>query len=166
MQRNRLQIRGKANRGSAFVEFALTLPLLFLLTMGATDFGRMFFNAITVANAAGTGAFYGAQGNVNAANSDTIEARAKDDAINLTGVSASATQFCECPVAGTSDFTSKPTPISCDLAATPGSCPDGGYSLPAVYVRADVLQDFRTLGPYPGIPEVTHLKREAFMRVQ
>jgi Flp pilus assembly protein TadG len=42
------------------VEFAVTFPLLMLLCLGATDFGRLCFHAVTIANAAATGASYGA----------------------------------------------------------------------------------------------------------
>ncbi len=166
MQRDNRPDNRRTTRGSTLVEFAVVLPLLFMLTMGVTDFGRLFFHAITVANAAGTGAFYGAQNNVNAADSDTIEDRATEDAVNITVTSASATQFCECPAASSTDFTSTPTAVSCDLAATPGTCPGGGYGFPAVYVRVDVTENFTTLGPYPGIPSSTTVNRNAFMRVQ
>ena len=166
MQRDNRPNNRRTNRGSSLVEFAIAVPLLFMLAMGATDFGRLFFHAITVANAAGTGAFYGAQGNVYAADFNAMEDRASEDAANIDGVNASASQFCECPPAGADDFTSAPTPISCDMAATAGACPNGGYGLPAVYVRLDAIKTFKTLGPYPGIPSTVDTKREAFMRVQ
>ena len=34
-------------RGNALVELAVTVPFLFLLTMGAADFGRLFYHART-----------------------------------------------------------------------------------------------------------------------
>ena len=158
----------KGKHGAALVEFALMLPLLFMLTMGATDFGRIFFHAITLANAAGTAVFYGAQGNAYAAQPSVMEQRAVEDAGNLTGVSASASRFCECPPAGEADFTSDPTVVDCTLAATPGTCTDGAYGLPRVYVRTDVSETFSTLAPYPGIlpSGSTVVGRDGFMRVQ
>ena len=42
----------------ALIEFALTLPLLLLLVLGALDFGRMFYTKIVITNAAREGANY------------------------------------------------------------------------------------------------------------
>jgi Flp pilus assembly protein TadG len=41
-----------SNRGQALVEFALTIPLLLLLTVGLFDFGRAIYAYNTVSNAA------------------------------------------------------------------------------------------------------------------
>ena len=168
MRRNGRFEGTKGKQGAALVEFALVLTLLFMLTMGATDFGRIFFHAITLANAAGTAVFYGAQGNFYAGQPDAVEQRAVEDAGNLTGVTATASQFCECPPAGTDDFTSDPTTVNCGLAATPGTCAAGAYGLPRVYVRTDVRETFSTLAPYPGIlpSGSTVVGRDGFMRVQ
>jgi hypothetical protein len=144
-------------RGGALTEFALTFPLLLLLCLGATDFGRLFFHAVTIANAAATGAFYGAQNNVNFAKHTIMADRTIEDAKNLDNVTASATGFCECPG-------SPPTPISCNEATNRLACGDYGY--PRAYVRTDVDHTFQTLVGYPGIPSQTQLDRSAFMRVQ
>ena len=167
LENGRFERRARTH-GGALVEFALVLPLLFMLTMGATDFGRIYFHAITLANASATGAFHGAQGGYYAAQIDVMEQRAIEDAGNLTGVSASASIRCECPPAGTGDFTSDPTVVDCSLAATAGTCTDGGYGLPRVYVRTDVTETFSTLAPYPGVlPAGSSLiGRDGFMRVQ
>ena len=45
-------------RGQALVEFALLLPLLLLLILGAMDIGRMFYTKIVITNAAREGANY------------------------------------------------------------------------------------------------------------
>jgi len=42
----------------ALIEFAITLPLLLLLVLGAMDFGRMFYTKIVLTNAAREGANY------------------------------------------------------------------------------------------------------------
>jgi Flp pilus assembly protein TadG len=131
--------------------------LLLLLCFGATDFGRLFFDALTIANAAATGAFYGAQNNVNFAKRTIMANRAIEDAKNLENVTASATSFCECPG-------NPPTPISCGQATNRLACADYGY--PRAYVRTDINHTFRTLVGYPGIPNQTVLDRSAFMRVQ
>lgn len=47
--------------GAALVEMALVMPLLLLMALGAGDFGRVMYTAITLAHAARAGAAYGAQ---------------------------------------------------------------------------------------------------------
>ena len=145
------------SRGGALVEFALTFPLLLLLCLGATDFGRLFFHGVTIANAAATGAFYGAQNNVNFSKFDMMANRVTEDAKNLDNVAASATNFCECPG-------SPPTDISCSEATNRQACGDYGY--PRAYVRTTATHTFQTIVNYPSIPHEVKLDRNAFMRVQ
>ena len=51
----------KQRRGLALTEFALTIPLAFVLFIGILDFGRVFYTAMTVSHAARAGVQYGAQ---------------------------------------------------------------------------------------------------------
>ncbi len=51
--------RYKKGRGQSLVEFALVLPLLALIVLGALDLGRAFFTLIVITNAAREGARYG-----------------------------------------------------------------------------------------------------------
>ena len=139
------------------IEFALVFPLLLLMCLGATDFGRLFFHAVTVANAASVGAFHGAQSNVASAQYSLMEQRATEDADNISDVTATATRFCECPG-------ETPVAIDCSQATDVTACP--GYGPPRAYVRTDVRQTFETLVNYPGIPSSTSVGRDAFMRVQ
>lgn len=48
-------------RGQGLVEFAVLLPLLVLMTLGAADFARLFSAEVRVANAAREGARFGAR---------------------------------------------------------------------------------------------------------
>lgn len=48
----------QTDRGQELVEFALVLPLLFLIAFGVLDLGRLFHAAITISNAAREGARY------------------------------------------------------------------------------------------------------------
>lgn len=48
----------KSERGQAMVEFALVLPLLLILLCGIIDFGWLYYNQITLNNAAREGARY------------------------------------------------------------------------------------------------------------
>jgi Flp pilus assembly protein TadG len=52
--------RRRVSRGVAAVELAVVLPVLILLTLATTDFGRVIHGFIAVANAARCGAEYGA----------------------------------------------------------------------------------------------------------
>jgi Flp pilus assembly protein TadG len=147
----------REDKGGAMIEFALVFPLLLLLCLGATDFGRLFFNAVTLANAASVGAFHGAQNNVTAAQSALMVTRAEQDANNLDGVNGTAALFCECPG-------SPAAQVDCSLATDATACP--GYGPPRAYVRTDLQQTFNTVVNYPGIPASTVVRRTAFMRVQ
>jgi hypothetical protein len=112
---------------------------------------------VTVANAAATGAFYGGQSRIAAANDAAQQQRANDDAVNIDGVTASASSFCECPG-------DPATAISCLQAANYTAC--DGYGLPRVYVRVNAQKTFQTIGTYPGVPNNTAVRRDAFIRIQ
>lgn len=51
-----------SERGQSVIEFALILPLILLLIVNAVNFGSFLYAAITVANAARTGAEYAIMG--------------------------------------------------------------------------------------------------------
>lgn len=55
-QLSSLRRRAKSNLGQALVEFALLLPILVMLTVGAVDFARAFFSLQVVTNASREGA--------------------------------------------------------------------------------------------------------------
>ena len=157
--------RTQGSRGGALVEFALVLPMLMLLVVAAGDFGRLYFHAVTVVNAASSAVHWGSLDSGHAAQQSEMENRATGDAGDLSSVSATATMYCDCPPADGSDFTTAPTPVDCSLANTQ-ACSGGGYGFPRVYVRTDVEQTFNTAAPYPGIPNTTVVGRSAYMRVQ
>lgn len=48
----------KSEKGQALVEFALVLPILLMLLCGIIDFGWLYYNQITLNNAAREGARY------------------------------------------------------------------------------------------------------------
>lgn len=51
--------RARAQRGgAAAIEFAIVLPVLLTILLGACDFGRVFYSTIAIANAARSGAAY------------------------------------------------------------------------------------------------------------
>ena len=164
MSNGKRQILDK-RRGSTLVEFALVAPLMLLLCLGATDFGRLFYHAVITANAAGVGAFHGAQSNVAAGQTGLMELKAKDEARNLPAAdtSAVANNFCDCPNNPVTEDGNGALQNTVDcLNAT--AC--GAYGAPRAFVRVQAANTFRTLGPYPGIPYTTQVGQHAFMRVQ
>jgi len=50
----------RSEKGQAMVEFALVLPILLLILCGILDFGWLYFNQLTLNNAAREGARYAA----------------------------------------------------------------------------------------------------------
>ena len=141
----------RGRRGTALTELAVTIPFLFLLTMGAADFGRLFYHALTVTHAAGVASEFGAQNNISAVNYTGMQNIATADALEIDSVTATATHRCVCTAGGAE--------VSCAL----DSC---GGPPPRVYVKVDVQHNFQTLGLYPNIPSSTTVKREAWRRVQ
>lgn len=54
-------------RAAAAVEFAIILPLLMTIFLGATDFGRVSYSTIAIANAARSGAAFASMNPVDSA---------------------------------------------------------------------------------------------------
>src|SRR5579862_996314 len=100
--------------GNALIEFALCSVLLLLITVGVTDFSRLFAVADTTANAAAAGAQYGALSPSHWSDFTGIQTAALNDAGNGTGITATASNTCYCTVGGT------PTtcPASCGSTGT------------------------------------------------
>jgi Flp pilus assembly protein TadG len=77
--------RSRLERGQNAVEFALLLPVLFLILFGILDLGRLFFAAITITNAARDGARYGIEHpNDTAGIQARVEAEAAGTGIDLS----------------------------------------------------------------------------------
>lgn len=128
-------------RGQDLVEFAIVLPLLFLVLFGVLDLGRLFFSGITITNAARRGARYAARSR-NKPVSDVIAA-ARDEAAST----------------------------SIDLSSTPISvtCPDTSSSWPCAgdeTVRVTITYDFDLIfGGIINLPSI-QLVRNYEMLVQ
>ena len=92
----------RTDSGAAVIEMAMVTPLLLLLALGAGDFGRMLYAAITLSHAARAGAAYGAQTNGHAADGPGIELAAQSEAQDIPPIVVTSQPVCECP-AGRSD---------------------------------------------------------------
>ena len=172
--------RAGGSRGAALVEFAITMPLLLGLCMAATDFGRLFYHAVIVSNAAGAGAFYGARDKLLTGYFSGQEQRAENDMKNITApgtgaqpVTSTAVQYCTCPddanpgqggtVIQDNGDPTDPDRYGCNsIFITP--CP--GYGPGRVYVAVTVSQPFPSLAPWPIIPSNTIVSKTAFQRAQ
>ena len=80
----------KQRRGLALTEFALTIPLAFVLFIGVLDFGRVFYTAMTVSHAARAGVQWGAQDNVRSGDFAGMRLAASDAAGDVSGVTMTA----------------------------------------------------------------------------
>src|SRR2546425_5730304 len=86
-------------RGLALTEFVLVIPLAFVLFIGILDFGRVFYAAMAVSNAARAGVQYGAQNNAKSGDFPGMIAAA-NAAGDATGIGGFATpevcRYCRC----------------------------------------------------------------------
>jgi Flp pilus assembly protein TadG len=114
----RLQFRD--NRGQALVEVALMAPLYLGIVLGAFELGQMAHDSIEVQNAARAGSSYGSVNVANATSADVVQA-AKNDAPDLSTLTASASTGCVCEKytysTGASSFTPSTGTVSCTAAA-------------------------------------------------
>jgi Flp pilus assembly protein TadG len=128
----------------------MVLSLLTLMALGTTDFARVFYAGITVRSAARAAVAYGSQSAASATDYTGMRNAATADAADVTGVSASATNFCQC---------SDGTTVNC----TTGLC---SGAAPPMYVSTTVTKTFTTIINYPQIPHTVAMSHVATMRVQ
>jgi Flp pilus assembly protein TadG len=149
----------KEERGASLVEMAVVLPVLGLLLLGAIDFGRAYYLGIEVQSAAEAGALYGTQNLTDIAG---IESAATTDAPNVSGITATATNGCECSDGSLSTASPSPTTSTCPA---PPAC-TGSLSLVS-YVQVNTTATYTTLFHswlIPGLPATMTLKGSAKMR--
>ena len=139
----------KCEFGSTLVEFALIFPILTLMSIGVADFGRAFYGGIVITNAANAGVEYGSRSKSAAADTAGMIAAAQNDAQGITGVTATAQRYCECPNGSS---------VSC----TSGSC----TGTKRTYVSVTTGYTFNTLMRYPRIPSSIIMSRKSVMRAR
>ena len=136
-------------KGSAFIELGLFFPVLLLILIGAIDFARVFYASIALTNGAEVGAIYGSRSVAKSSDTTGMSAAATTDTQDLSGVTATAQQYCKC-----GNGSSQACSISC-VASTKH-----------YYVSVQTAYTFTTLFPYPGIPSSVAMTRTAVMRAQ
>lgn len=92
----RTRVKTKCEAGNALVEFALTLPVLVALILGAVEMGWVTFASIEVTNAARAGASYGCQNSTSAADTTGIQNTAALDAPDIPLGTTSVSKSCMC----------------------------------------------------------------------
>ena len=137
-------------RGNTLIEFALCSVLLMLVTVGVTDFSRLFAVADTAASAAAAGAQYGALSPAHWSDFTGMQNAALNDAGNATGVTAVGSNTCYCSVGG--------LPTTC-----PASC---GSTSPITYVTVKVTVPFTAYFNYPWMPTLPSITTTSSVRVQ
>jgi Flp pilus assembly protein TadG len=138
-------------RGNAMVEFAICAVVLMMITIGVTDFSRLFSVAEVSASAAAAGAQYGALSPAHWSDFAGIQEAAQDDAGNVSNATATASNTCYCTVGG--------LPVTC-----PADCSGGGS--PMTYITVTVSTPFSSAFNYPWMPAVTSISSTNSVRVQ
>jgi len=152
--------RFAGERGTNLIEMALLTPVLLLLVLGAIEIGRYAGLSILVANAARSGAQYGAQNLVTAADNAGITSAATEDTENTPGgqslanLSVTSQPVCGCSADGLTNG-------QCPTTNVP-SCGTGPF---LVYVQVTATGTFNSLFGYPGIPSSITVSRTAEMPV-
>ncbi len=131
--------RAHLSRGQSLVEFALILPVLLVIVLGAVDLGRVYLSTINLQNAAKEGAFFGSRhpgcdtaAATGCADPRTVEARV---GLELDGVTADGITS-RCYVASTTDFSGSGKALA--------DCVDGDL------YRVTVRATFRLVTPLIG----------------
>ena len=136
-------------RGQSTVELALLVPVVALVLVAAADFARVYYMSTALVSAARAGAEYGAQSTTLASDTSGMQQAALNDTSNLTGVTATASKFCECPPSTTH--------VTCTSPCSAGM---------EMYVQVNTSANFHTLVNYPGIPSTVTLHESALMRAE
>lgn len=139
----------KGDAAQNLLEFALVMPVVLLLMVGAVEIGRLAYLGILVQNAARAGVQYGAQNLATAADNNGMQNAALNDGQNITGLTALASHSCTCADGSSS---------SCAV----GDC-SGSHRL--VYVQVNTTGQFQPLIRFPGLPSSYTLNGQAVMRV-
>lgn len=152
----------KHQKGLAIVEFTIVLPLLLFLLFAVLDFGRVMYAGIVINSSARVAAGYGAQsidksvdidGMTDIANLEAQQIFSGDDENPVT-LSVENLMQCSCDDGSNTEINVEE---DCD---TSSSCTISRY------ISVDVNYTFKTIVPYPFIPDKVALHRQATMRLE
>ena len=134
------------------VEFAVTLPVLLLMAVGAADFSRLFLESTVIVGGTANAVKYGAQNNVTSSRTAIMAEIAQGTAADAAA-QETVDRVCDCP-------NSPGAWVDC----LSGTC--NGYGLPRAYVRVRLQKNFTPIAPVPGIPAQVPIDLQSYMRVQ
>jgi Flp pilus assembly protein TadG len=155
--------------GQALIEFALVLPMAFLLVVNAVNFGAFLFAWITVANGARAGAQYSVMGSasvgtVTAPTPAQVSTLVTNDLTSLMNRASLSVAICTntngtvaCSGSGTGTPPADPEPASYVLTSV-----DVRYT----YVPVISLWDFPGLGIHATLPATTIHRQVSMRRLQ
>jgi Flp pilus assembly protein TadG len=147
-KRQLLRSLGKGADGSGLIELALIMQIFFLLFAAVVDFGKAYCVSLEVSGAAEAGALYGVQ---NPTDVSGMVNASQNDALDLSGMSTTATYGCECPDGSSAS-------VSC---AAPPTC-TGSY---VNYVEVSATAPYSPILNMPGTPSAGSFLGKARMRV-
>ena len=138
----------RRDEGSSLIEVAMLTPFLLLLLVGGVDFGRGYFVAMEVANAAESGALYGS---LNYTDTTGMVKAAQLDAKDVPSLVGIAKYGCECAdgSSAVANCSSAPLCIATNVVN---------------YVEVDTATTYTPILRYPGIPTSFALTGKARMR--
>lgn len=139
----------RRTHGGAMIEFAISAPLLMLLSAGVLNYSLALRSAIAVSDAARAGAGYGCMSPANAGDLAGIRAAAADAAPNLSGLTVDAAPVCKC---------ANGSAVSCS-----GSCASGPLEM---YVEVTARSTSPNVFGYPGLPFTGAIRARAVMRAR
>jgi Flp pilus assembly protein TadG len=151
----------REDKGQAFVELALVLPIFILLLVGVAEVGRLAYASIEVSNAARAGVAYAAQNHTTAADTNNIKTATSNDAPEITSLTPTTSYSCSCE-SSTGTITAL---TSCSATNTNlTTCPSPSRILVDVQVTTTAQVD--TIFHFPGIPSTVTLRGFATMRAE
>lgn len=139
----------ESESGQALLEAAVGMTVCVTLLLGASEFGRLAYASIEVANAAHAGVQYGAQSHTDAADNAGMQLAATQDAPDVSGISATASHFCKC---------SDGTASTCAVA-------DCSTSRIVEYVQVSTTASVDPKIYVPGLPKSYTVTGNAIMQV-
>jgi Flp pilus assembly protein TadG len=138
-------------RASAILELSLLVPIFAALLVGAAQFGLLCYSAIELSEAARAGVAYGSQSSTTASDTSGMQTAATNAAPNISGMSATASQFWVCSNAMTTHYSASPT------------CTTGNHMIH--YVQVNTSMAATTPFQLAGHPASYTLTGTAIMRV-
>ncbi len=140
----------RSERGGAAVELAVVVPFLLLLVAGVVDYGRAYYTATTVANAARAGAEYGARDPAFTNDTAAMNAFAQADGQEAGTISFTTKRYCECAGGVPQN--------SCGMCT--------GVVAPFVFIEVSASKNVSMFLAFPGLPSTLQIVRKATFQSQ